>query len=66
MYHVTAYDNEGKKLLDEPLQAESDAEAREKGLSLLAEKEYLQLPYRIVHTSGRLVAFNSHKGKGPQ
>ncbi|MEW9032429.1 MAG: YhzD family protein [Planifilum fimeticola] len=66
MYHVTVFDDEGKKLFDEPLQAENDVEAREKGLALLAEKEYQNHPYRIVHTSGRLVAFNSHKGKVPK
>lgn len=63
MYHITVYDQDGKKLYDEPLQANNDQEAKEKGLSLLQEKEYLSLPYRILHTTGRLVLFNSHKGK---
>lgn len=63
MYHITVYDNDGKSLLDEPLQAEKDEEAKEKGLSLLQEKGYLSYPYRLVHTTGRLVLFNSHQGK---
>lgn len=63
MYHITVYDNDGKVLLDEPLQAEKDQEAKEKGLALLQEKGYLAYPYRIFHTAGRLVLFNSHQGK---
>lgn len=66
VYHMTVFDDEGKKLVDQPLEASSDAEAREKGMAWLAEKEYLNHPYRIFHTSGRLVAFNSHKGKVPK
>ena len=63
MYHMTVFDNDGNKLVDQPLEAENDRDAREKGMAWLAEKGYLQYPYRIFHTSGRLVAFNSHKGK---
>jgi hypothetical protein len=66
VYQMTVFDNEGNKLVDQSLEAENDVEAREKGLAWLAEKEYLNHPYRIVHSSGRLVAFNSHKGKVPQ
>jgi hypothetical protein len=63
MYHITVYDNEGNKLLDEPLQAQTDHEAKAKGRQLLLDKEYQAYPFRIFHTSGRLVEFLSHKGK---
>ncbi|MDR6226693.1 YhzD family protein [Desmospora profundinema] len=63
MYHITVYDNEGKKLLDEPIKAADDQTAKAKGHELLQEKEYASYPFRILHTSGRLVEFLSHKGK---
>lgn len=63
MYHITVFDQEGSKLFDEPISATNDPEAKEKGHAILKEKEYQQYPYRIVHASGRLVEFQSHKGK---
>ncbi|WP_245921020.1 YhzD family protein [Melghirimyces profundicolus] len=60
---MTVFDQEGNKLVDEALEAKSDSEAKEKGQAILREKEYSHLPYRIVHRSGRLVEFLSHKAK---
>ncbi|SFS41908.1 YhzD family protein [Marininema halotolerans] len=63
MYHVTAYSNEGKKLVDQPIEAQNDHEAKEKGFAILKEKEAEGFAYRILHDSGRLVDFTSQKGK---
>ncbi|QKG83813.1 hypothetical protein GXN76_04530 [Kroppenstedtia pulmonis] len=66
MYHMTVFDNEGKKLLDEAIEAGTDTEAKTKGKTLLTEKEWNHHPFRIVHVSGRLVDFQSQKGKKAQ
>lgn len=63
MYHLSVYDQEGNKLYDEPIEAQTDHEAMEKGHAILREKEYKDHPYRIVHSAGRLVEFQSHKPK---
>lgn len=63
MYHMTVFDDDGKKLLDEPIEAESDAEAKQKGMAFLEEQGHETRPYRIFHTTGRLIAFYSHKAK---
>jgi hypothetical protein len=63
MYHLTVYDQDGNKLHDAPLEADHDLEARIKGMEWLKQHHYEEHPYRIFHTSGRLIAFQSHKGK---
>ncbi|PTM57818.1 YhzD family protein [Desmospora activa] len=63
MYHLTVYDNEGKKLLDQPLTARDENGAKAEGHQRLQEREYSTYPYRIIHSSGRLVEFLSHKAK---
>ncbi|MFC4075948.1 YhzD family protein [Salinithrix halophila] len=63
MYHMTVFDQTGSKLYDEPIEAVTDAEAKKKGLDVLEEKEYQAYPFRIFHSSGRLVEFQSHKAK---
>lgn len=63
MYHLTVYDNGGKKLLDQPLAAHDDDAAKTEGHHVLQEKKYSTYPYRIIHSSGRLVEFLSHKAK---
>lgn len=63
MYHMTVFDHDGKKVYDEPIEADNDKEAKTKGIAWLQENEQLDCPYRIFHTTGRLVAFHSHKAK---
>ncbi|MDA8353862.1 MAG: YhzD family protein [Firmicutes bacterium] len=63
MYHLTVYDQDGSKLYDEPIEATDDSAAKEKGHAILRENDVQEHPFRIVHTSGRLVEFLSHKGK---
>lgn len=63
MYHMTVFDDNGKKLFDEPIEAASDEEAKQKGMALLEEQGHETRPYRIFHTTGRLIAFHSHKAK---
>lgn len=63
MFHMTVFDDDGKKLYDSPIEATSDEEAKEKGTAWLKEHRRQDAPYRIFHSSGRLIAFHSHKGK---
>ncbi|SDX22387.1 YhzD-like protein [Marininema mesophilum] len=63
MYHITAFDNEGNKLIDQSIEAQNDTQAKEKGQAILQEKEATGSPFRIIHNSGRLIDFLSHKGK---
>ncbi|WP_240511998.1 YhzD family protein [Paludifilum halophilum] len=63
MYHLTVYNHEGNKLYDEGIQADTDNEAKEKGHAFLGEKEATSYPFRLFHVTGRLVEFQSHKGK---
>lgn len=63
MYHLTVYDQEGIKLVDEPITAQTDDEAKQKGHTLLQEKKHQGHPFRIVHSAGRLVEFQSHQTK---
>lgn len=65
MYHMTVFDDDGRSLYDEPIDAKSDTAAKQKGLAWLEENDYVNNPYRIFHTSGRLIAFQSHKAKRP-
>ncbi|WP_231633361.1 YhzD family protein [Numidum massiliense] len=60
---MTVYDQDGTTLYDQPIEANSDKEAKEKGMAWLAESDREQCPYRIFHTTGRLVAFHSHQAK---
>ena len=53
MYHMTVFDDNGKKLFDEPIEAASDEEAKQKGMALLEEQGHETRPYRIFHTTGQ-------------
>lgn len=60
---MTVFDDQGKLIHDEPVEATTDEEARAKGMAWLEENDRLDAPYRIFHTTGRLVAFHSHEAK---
>lgn len=61
MYHMTVYDENGKTLFDEALQAKNDAEAKQVGYARLAELGQTDKPHRIFHTTGRLISFKPHQ-----
>lgn len=63
MYHMTVFDADGNKVVDQSIAAESDKEAKTKGMKWLQDNERLDDPYRIFHTTGRLIAFHSHHAK---
>jgi len=57
-YKLTAFDVSGEKLLDETIQAANDQEAKEKGSSLLAEKNLEETTHRCTSPSGKLILFH--------
>jgi len=57
-YKLTAFDVSGEKLLDETIQATNDQEAKEKGSSLLAEKNLEETTHRCTSPSGKLILFH--------
>ncbi|MCP8968200.1 YhzD family protein [Ectobacillus ponti] len=56
-YVLTAFEKDGKKLLDESFQAASEAEAKETGERLLREKGLYGHTHRCTSSSGKLVLF---------
>jgi hypothetical protein len=61
MYHITVYDENGNVLLDEPISAQSDEEAKQSGFARIRELGHEGKPHRIFHTAGRLVSFLPHQ-----
>ncbi|SEN51413.1 YhzD family protein [Lihuaxuella thermophila] len=61
MYHMTVYDENGNKLYDEPISAQTDEEAKKIGYAWLAKHGHETKPHRIFHTTGRLVSFKPHQ-----
>lgn len=58
-YQLTAFHADGKKILDESIQAHDDSKAKEKGLNLLTQKDLLNVTYRLVTSKGKLLLFHS-------
>ncbi|MDY7221689.1 YhzD family protein [Halalkalibacterium halodurans] len=56
-YFLTVYDPTGEKLLDEQLEASSDAEAKELGKLKLKEHGYEEHTHRMIR-SGKLLLFH--------
>lgn len=57
-YKLTAFDETGKKLIDESFQAENDIQAKEVGEKLLTEKELNEVTHRCTSPAGKLVLFH--------
>ncbi|MGN1401415.1 MAG: YhzD family protein [Bacillus sp. (in: firmicutes)] len=57
-YKLTAFDQEGNKLLDESFQTETDESAKEKGKQILAEKGLEEATHRCTSPSGKLLLFH--------
>lgn len=57
-YVLTVFEKDGEKLLDESFTAESDDEAKEKGLQRLEEAGYSEHTFRCVSPDAKLILFN--------
>jgi hypothetical protein len=57
-YRLTAFEATGEKLIDEVIQAENDAEAKNKAESLLQEKNLQEKTHRFVSPTGKLILFH--------
>jgi hypothetical protein len=58
-YKLTAFEANGKKILEETFQAVHDDAAKELGEKLLSEKNLLDSTYRCTSPSGKLLLFHS-------
>lgn len=58
LYHLTAYERTGKKILDESFLADDDQAAKEKGTSILTEKDLINKTHRCTSPLGKLVLFH--------
>ncbi|CEG29646.1 YhzD family protein [Bacillus sp. B-jedd] len=59
IYKLTAFEQDGNKLLDESFQAENDDAAQEKGRGILEEKGLLEKAHRCTSLAGKLLLFHS-------
>ncbi len=57
-YFVTAYEKNGKKILDETFEAANDTEAKQKGEEILKEHQALEKTHRVVSPEGKLLLFH--------
>jgi hypothetical protein len=58
-YKLTAFEENGEKILDESFQAENDDSAKKLGEQLLSEKNLLERTHRCTSPSGKLLLFHS-------
>lgn len=58
VYHLTVFDQNGEKLLDESFKAASDDEAKKVGSGMLSEKGYSEYTHRCVSPEAKLVLFH--------
>lgn len=61
MYHLTVYDENGQVLIDQALEATTDAAAKQMAHELLNQKGIAAKPHRVFHRSGRLISFQPHQ-----
>jgi hypothetical protein len=59
IYKLTAFEENGQKIVDENLQAENDEAAKRQGEQLLSEKQLLEKTHRLTSSSGKLLLFHS-------
>ncbi|KAF0817985.1 MULTISPECIES: YhzD family protein [unclassified Cytobacillus] len=57
-YKLTAFEQDGKKILDEAFQAASDDEAKNVGENLLKEKGLDENTHRCTSPAGKLILFH--------
>ncbi len=56
-YHLTVFEKNGDKLMDESFEAKSETEAKEIGQRKLEEKNFADKTHRCTSSSGKLVLF---------
>ncbi|MBO8156168.1 MAG: hypothetical protein H0Z32_06910 [Bacillaceae bacterium] len=57
-YHLTVFEKDGNKLLDETFEAADDNEAKKVGMGKLKEKGYEEHTHRCVAPEGHMVLFH--------
>lgn len=58
-YKLTAYEQTGKLITEETFTAENDEQAKDKGRTLLEEKELTSQTHRLASPAGKLLLFHS-------
>lgn len=58
-YTLTAFEKDGKKVLDESFTAKDDEEAKETGRLMLFEKGFSNHVFRCVTSDAKLILFNN-------
>lgn len=58
-YKLTAYEQTGKLITEETFTAENDEQAKDKGRTLLEEKELTNQTHRLASPAGKLLLFHS-------
>lgn len=58
-YMLTAFNDKGEVLLNEPINATSDSDAKSKGEQMLAEQDMSEKTYRLASPLAQLILFNS-------
>lgn len=58
-YKLTAYEQTGKLITEETFTAENDEQAKDKGRTLLEEKELTDQTHRLASPAGKLLLFHS-------
>lgn len=58
LYKLTAFEQNGEKILDEGFEAANDIEAKEKGNAILVEKGCIDKTHRCISPVGKLVLFH--------
>lgn len=58
-YYVTAYDKTGKHLMNDIIEASTDAEGRDLGVKQLEEQNLTGHTARVVTSQGQLVYFHA-------
>ncbi|PLR89945.1 YhzD family protein [Bacillus sp. T33-2] len=57
IYKLTVFESNGKKLLDESFQANSDDQAKELGGKMLEERKFSDKTHRCTSPRGKLILF---------
>lgn len=58
IYKVTAFDKEGKALLDEGFEAANEGEAKTIGMSILQKHDLSKETHRCISPTGKLILFH--------
>jgi hypothetical protein len=59
LYKLTAFEQNGEKIIEQSFEAANDQEAKEIGEKLLKEKDAYEKTHRCISPVGKLVLFKS-------